>query len=124
MGYRQSGGVTEVNGSLASTSRGKLERHKISLLDNTSFKFKAYRVLPLKKNIIEDQVDQVLQDNIIETSCLPWSSPVFLVLKPKPDAYPMLLIHDILESLEDCLLVQHIGFAISLLAGGNGGEEP
>ncbi|RXN09915.1 extracellular calcium-sensing receptor-like protein [Labeo rohita] len=81
-------------------------QHKITLTNDIPLKSRAYRVSPIKKQIVEQHVDQMLQDSTIESSFPPWSSPVVLVPKPNgsywfcvdykklnsktvPDAYPM-----------------------------------
>ncbi|KAL0153431.1 hypothetical protein M9458_051269 [Cirrhinus mrigala] len=48
--------------------RTSVVQHKITLTDDIPLKSRAYRVSPIKKEIIEEQVDQMLQDDIIEPS--------------------------------------------------------
>ena len=93
-------------------------QHSIYLTDPAPIKQAAYRQSPMKQQVIRDNVRKLLQNNLIQPSNSPWSSPVVLVMKhsgewrmcidyrklnarTRKDAYPIPLIEDCLNMCKD-----------------------
>lgn len=93
--------------------------HDIDVKDAWPIKQHAYRVNPVKRSVMRQEVDYLLENGLAKSSCSPWSSPCILVPKPDgsfrfctdfrkvnavtvPDSYP-------LPRMEDC--VDNVGFA-------------
>ena len=84
--------------------------------DHAPVRMRAYRAPLAKRQQIEKEIEDMLQDGVIEPSKSPWASPVTLVSKPdgsirfcsdyrrvnsitKKDCYPIPHVQDILDSL-------------------------
>lgn len=93
--------------------------HDIDVKDARPIKQHAYRVNHVKRAVMRQEVDYLLENGLAKPSCSPWSSPCILVPKPDgsfrfctdfrkvnavtvPDSYP-------LPRMEDC--VDNVGFA-------------
>ena len=60
-----------------------LVQHHIDTGDSTPIKSRPYRVSPVKRELIGQLIQEMLEQDIIEPSMSPWWNPVVLI--PKPD---------------------------------------
>ncbi|UYV63051.1 hypothetical protein LAZ67_2002979 [Cordylochernes scorpioides] len=96
-------------------ARSKI-KHKIDTGDHAPTKQRPYRVSGMERKIIQQEVDRMMEQNIIQFSESPWSSPVVLVKKKngswrfcvdyrrlnkitKKDVYPLPRVDDALDNL-------------------------
>lgn len=61
--------------------RTTILEHDVDIGDSKPIKQCPYRLHPLKRNIVQEEVRYMLDHDLIEPSCSPWSSPVVLVKK-------------------------------------------
>ncbi|UYV75151.1 K02A2.6-like [Cordylochernes scorpioides] len=96
--------------------RSNLAKHRIDTEGAKPIKHKPYRVSAKEREIIKEQIDEMLRDGIIRPSSSPWSFPVILVKKRDgkyrfcvdyrklndvtvKDVYPIPRIDEVLDTL-------------------------
>ncbi|UYV73057.1 hypothetical protein LAZ67_10001691, partial [Cordylochernes scorpioides] len=97
--------------------RSNLAKHRIDTEGAKPIKHKSYRVSAKEREIIKEQIDEMLRDGIIRPSSSPWSFPVILVKKRDgkyrfcvdyrklndvtvKDVYPIPRIDEVLNTLQ------------------------
>ncbi|XP_073802330.1 ceramide kinase isoform X2 [Danio rerio] len=119
------------------TGKTKLLQHRIYTTSQVPIKQKPYRLSPVKQQVMEEQLEQMLRDGIVEPSHSSWASPVVLVPKKngklrfcvdyrkvnaitENDAYPLPNITEILESLSGSTIFFYHRFKQWVLASDDG----
>ncbi|UYV61570.1 K02A2.6-like, partial [Cordylochernes scorpioides] len=111
--------VLERYGDLFSSRLGRtnLAKHRIDTEDAKPIKHKPYRVSAKERDIIKEQIDEMLTEGIIRPSSSPWSFPVILVKKRDgkyrfcvdyrklnnvtvKDVYPIPRIDEVMDTLQ------------------------
>ncbi|UYV77773.1 hypothetical protein LAZ67_15002226 [Cordylochernes scorpioides] len=111
--------VLERYGDLFSSILGRtnLAKHRIDTEDAKPIKHKPYRVSAKERDIIKEQIDEMLTEGIIRPSSSPWSFPVILVKKRDgkyrfcvdyrklnnvtvKDVYPIPRIDEVMDTLQ------------------------
>ena len=107
--------------------RTNLVQHHINTGDHPPIRQRAYRVPEAQKRRIEQCIDEMLEQDIIQPSTSPWSSPVVLVRKPdgsdrfcvdfrkvnsvtKKDSYPLPRITETLDVLHGAQFMSSLDF--------------
>ncbi|UYV63925.1 hypothetical protein LAZ67_2006034, partial [Cordylochernes scorpioides] len=104
---------------LFSSKLGKtnLAKHRIETENAKPIKHKPYRVSPKERDIIKEQIQDMLQEGVIRASSSPWAFPVILVRKRDgnwrfcvdyrklnsitvKDVYPIPRIDDVMDTLQ------------------------
>ncbi|UYV75961.1 hypothetical protein LAZ67_13001935, partial [Cordylochernes scorpioides] len=97
--------------------RTNLAKHRIDTEDAKPIKHKPYRVSAKERDIIKEQIDEMLTEGIIRPSSSPWSFPVILVKKRDgkyrfcvdyrklnnvtvKDVYPIPRIDEVMDTLQ------------------------
>ncbi|UYV67936.1 hypothetical protein LAZ67_5002546 [Cordylochernes scorpioides] len=111
--------VLERYGDLFSSRLGRtnLAKHRIDTEDAKPIEHKPYRVSAKERDIIKEQIDEMLTEGIIRPSSSPWSFPVILVKKRDgkyrfcvdyrklnnvtvKDVYPIPRIEEVMDTLQ------------------------
>ncbi|UYV74341.1 K02A2.6-like [Cordylochernes scorpioides] len=79
--------------------RSNLAKHRIDTEGAKPIKHKPYRVSAKEREIIKEQIDEMLRDGIIRPSSSPWSLPVILV-KKRDGCLPNSRIDEVLDTLQ------------------------
>ena len=100
--------------------------HDVDVGDATPIKQHSYRVNPKKREIMKKEIEYMLENDLIEPSESPWSSPCVLVPKPgqdsfrfctdyrkvnmvtKADAYPIPRIDDCIDNVGNANFISKI----------------
>lgn len=115
----------EISFEVKGLGRTPLITHRIDTGDAEPIKQRYYRLSPEKKNIITEQVDEMLSLNVISPCESPWSSPVLVVGKKdgkprfcldsrrlnsvtKKDAYSLPYVSEILDNLKNAKYLSSI----------------
>ncbi|CAG9132917.1 unnamed protein product [Plutella xylostella] len=104
--------------------------HRIDTMDRGPISVPPYRLSPLKKEILRNEIEKMLEQGVIEPCTTPWAAPVVLIPKPDngirvcvdyrrlnaitiPDSYPIPRLDDLLHEAKPALYMS----ALDLKAG-------